>query len=37
MVIYFVKPKDTIWEIAKNFKVDVIDAAKIIKYAAGKT
>ena len=29
MVIYFVKPKDTIWEIAKNFKVSmqsIIDA-----------
>lgn len=32
MVVYFVKPKDTIWEIAKNFKVSmqsIIDSNNI--------
>ena len=29
MIIYFVKPKDTLWKIAKKFKSTVEDIARI--------
>ena len=31
MVIYFVKPNDTLWEIAKKFRSTVDDIARVNK------
>ena len=29
MVIYFVKPEDTLWKIAKKYKSTIADIAKV--------